>query len=294
MAVGRARVRLLGVTEPGPLEKLLHRLDLEQLDRDLFLGHPGNGRGRLFGGMVAAQAVVASSRTVEEGEIHSLHAYFLRPGRHGVPIQYVVHRIRDGRTYTTRRVVAHQGGEAIFSLEASYTKPETGISHQDPMPEAPPPDGLPPWDLVRADRRENAERLVEDFPIDIRACDPERASSPEPQPPFRQVWMKPKGILPEDPVIHAAVFVYASDRGMISTVSRMHGIQRSRTASASLDHAMWFHRLPRWDDWVLYTTSSHAAHNARALILGTMYRRSGELLISTAQEGLFRAGLPNP
>jgi len=288
------RATLYGVTDsPGPLERLFHRLDLQQLDRDLFLGDPGKGQGRLFGGLVAAQSVVAAGRTVAEGEIHSLHAYFLRPGRHGVPIQFVVHRIRDGRTYTTRRVVAHQVGEAIFSLEASYTRPESGISHQDPMSPVPPPEGLPDWDVIRSDRRDEPGRWAKLSPIDIRACDPETAASKGPQPPFRQVWMRPKGDLPEDPVIHAALFAFASDRGMLSTVSRSHGLESNRTSAASLDHAMWFHRPPRWDDWILYTTTSHAAHNARALIFGTMYKQSGELLVSVAQEGLFRSGLPN-
>jgi acyl-CoA thioesterase-2 len=282
------------VTETiGPLEKLLRRLDLQQLDRDLFLGDPGRGEGRLFGGLVAAQSVVAAARTVEEGEIHSLHAYFLRPGRHGLPIQFVVHRIRDGQTYTTRRVVAHQAGEAIFSLEASYTRLEEGISHQDPMASVPPPEGLPDWDTVRSDRRDDPGRWSKQSPIEIRACDPEAAASPDPQPPFRQVWMRPKGVLPEDPVVHAAVITFSSDRGMLSTVSRWHGLQSNRSSAASLDHAMWFHRPPRWDGWVLYTTASHAAHNARALIFGTMYRQGGELLASVAQEGLFRMGLPN-
>ncbi|MGE5597719.1 MAG: acyl-CoA thioesterase, partial [Hyphomicrobiales bacterium] len=173
------------MTHPAPtaLAKLLRRPDLQQLDRDLFLGDPGRGSGRLFGGLVAAQSVVAAARTVEEGDIHSLHAYFIRPGQHGVPIQFAVHRIRDGRTYTTRRVVAHQQGEGIFSLEASFTRHEEGISHQDPMPEVPPPDGLPDWDRIRSDRHDEPGRGEKESPIEIRACDPAAASSPAPQPP---------------------------------------------------------------------------------------------------------------
>jgi acyl-CoA thioesterase-2 len=131
----------------------LQNLDLEALDSDLFLGNPGRGEGRLFGGMVAAQSVIAAGRTVApERKLHSLHAYFLRPGRHGVPIRFVVDRIRDGRTFTTRRVKAHQAGEAIFNLSASFARPEEGISHQDPMPEAPAPDGLTEWEDARAAR----------------------------------------------------------------------------------------------------------------------------------------------
>lgn len=269
------------------LGRLLRRFELERLDRDLFLGEPGRGDGRLFGGFVAAQAVVAAGRTVPEGEIHSLHAYFLRPGQHGVPIQFVVHRIRDGRTFTTRRVVAHQQGEAIFSLEASYARAEPGISHQDPMPEAPPPEGLPEWDAIRADRRSNPEEARRN-PLDVLACDPVAAANPGPQAPLRQVWMRPRGELPDDPVVHAALIAFASDRGILSTVARSHGLRWSRTAAASLDHALWFHRPPRFDGWFLYTTASHAAHGARALIFGTMYDRSGVLRVSIAQEGLFR------
>jgi acyl-CoA thioesterase-2 len=271
-----------------PLTRLLHRLDLQRLDRDLFLGDPGRGPGRLFGGLVAAQSLVAAARTVEQGEVHSLHAYFIRPGQHAVPIQFAVHRIRDGRTFTTRRVVAYQAGEGIFSLEASFTVPEEGISHQDPMPQAPPPGGLPDWDLIRVDRTEANERWARSGPIEIRACDPEAAKSKGPVQPFRQVWMLPRGEMPADPVMHAAVLTFASDRGMLSTVARMHGIARNVSATASLDHAIWFHRPPRWDSWLLYTTASHAAHNSRALIFGTMYGEHGELLASVAQEGLVR------
>ncbi len=268
-----------------PLDRLLRRLDLQQLDRDLFLGDPGRGPARLFGGFVAAQSLVAAARTVEQGEVHSLHSYFLRPGQHGVPIQYVVHRIRDGRSFTTRRVVAHQQGEAIFSLEASYVAAEDGISHQDPMPEVPGPEGLPDWEVIRTD----APPLRRPGPIEIRACNPEAMLSAEKQAPFRQVWVRPRGELPEDPTIHAALITFASDRGMLSTVERSHGIARNRTASASLDHAIWFHRPPRWSGWMLYTTASHAAHNARALIFGTMYAQDGTLMASVAQEGLVRA-----
>jgi len=269
--------------QAGPLERLLRRLQLERLDRDLYLGDPGRGSGRLFGGMVAAQSYLAAAATVEAGEIHSLHAYFLRPGRHDAPLRFVVDRIRDGRTYATRRVVAHQAGEAIFSLEASFTLPETGLSHAEPMPAAPSPEGLPDWERVRADRPDDAERRSARSPIDIRAVD----TSAEPGA-IRRVWMRPKGTLPEDPALHAAAIIFASDRGLLSTVARYHGLPYDRTASASLDHALWFHRPPRWDGWLLYTTTSHAAHNGRALVFGTMYSQDGTLLASVAQEGLIR------
>ncbi|MFN0145860.1 MAG: acyl-CoA thioesterase [Dehalococcoidia bacterium] len=275
-------------TSSTPLSRLVRRLDVERLDRDLFLGDPGRGRGRLFGGMVAAQSLVAAARTVDEGEVHSLHAYFIRPGQHGVPIQFVVHRIRDGRTFTTRRVVAHQGGEGIFSLEASFARAEEGISHQPPMPAAPGPEGLGEWDLVRPDTTEDHIRRVEASAIEIRACDEGGVFHGADGQPMRRVWTRPRAALPEDPVLHAAMLTYASDRGMLSTVGAMHGIASARRQAASLDHTIWFHRPPRWEGWVFYTTASPAAHNARALMFGNMYREDGTLMATIAQEGLVR------
>jgi acyl-CoA thioesterase-2 len=278
------------VTGSRPLDRLLRLLDLEQLDRDLFLGDPGKGEGRLFGGMVAAQSVVAAHRTVEAGHLHSLHAYFIRPGRHDVPIRFVVYRIRDGRTFTTRDVTAYQAGEAIFGLSCSFALPEEGMSHQEPAPEAPGPEHLPDWELVRPDREEDraqVERWMRASPIEIRGREPERDVSPE-QTPRRQVWLRVKGVLPEDPMVHAAMLTYASDRGLISTARQWHGITMDRGAAASLDHAIWFHHVPRWDGWILYTSESPIAHNARALIHGRMYREDGTLIASVAQEGLIR------
>ena len=161
--------------EPWPhLPRFLKQLELDRLDRDLFLGDPGRGEGRLFGGLVAAQSVMAAHRTVEDGFMHSLHAYFLRPGRHGVPIRYVVYRIRDGRTFTTRDVVAYQAGEAIFNLSSSFAKPEEGIAYSEPAPDAPPPDGLPDWEFVRLlpeDEQKGWARRWRDSPIEVKACD---------------------------------------------------------------------------------------------------------------------------
>jgi acyl-CoA thioesterase-2 len=293
MARNRPAGTIGRVTETKPaasigLVRLLGRLDLERLDRDLFLGDPGRGRGRLFGGMVAAQSLVAAARTVDAGSVHSLHSYFLRPGQHGVPIQFVVDRIRDGRTFTTRRVVAHQAGEAIFSLEASFTLPEEGISHQEDPPAVPQPAGLPEWDLIRPDHTEEHIRRVEAAAISIRACDPDGVQHREGLLPMRRVWIRPRGELPDDPVMHAAMLTYASDRGMLSSIARMHGFTSERRTTASLDHAIWFHRPPRWDDWVLYLTTSPAAHNARALMSGTMYSAEGALIASIMQEGLIR------
>jgi acyl-CoA thioesterase-2 len=273
------------------VDRLVAQLQLEQLDRDLFLGDPGKGERRLFGGLVAAQSVVAAYRTVEEGALHSLHAYFLRPGRHDAPIRYVVYRIRDGRTFTTRDVVAYQAGEAIFNLSSSFVKPEEGVSHQGPMPDVPGPDGLPDWEIVRPDRHEEREimrRWVADSPIEVRTCDPPGKQSSAGEAPSRRVWIRAKGVLPEDPMIHAAVLTYASDMGLIATARIPHGIGRGQPTAASLDHAVWFHQPPRFDGWLLYVSESPIANAARALILGQMYRQDGTRIASVAQEGLIR------
>jgi acyl-CoA thioesterase-2 len=274
--------------------RFLEQLNLERLDRDLFLGDSGKGEGRLFGGLVAAQAVVAAGRTVEEGAIHSLHAYFLRPGRHGVPIRYVVYRVRDGRTFTTRDVVAYQAGEAIFDVSCSFAKPEEGISYAEAPPQAPGPEGLPDWEFVRLLPKEDQgwARRFRENPIEMRACDPIEMARGE-GTPRRRVWIRVRGELPDDdPVVHAALLVYASDRGLIATARRPHGIPRGRDASASLDHAMWFHRPPRFDSWLLYTSESPVAHAARALIHGQMYTPEGQRVVSVAQEGLIRVRPP--
>jgi acyl-CoA thioesterase-2 len=275
---------------PWPrMPQFLKQLELTRLDRDLFLGDPGKGDGRLFGGLVAAQSVMAAQRTVDEGFLHSLHAYFLRPGRHDVPIRYVVYRIRDGRTFTTRDVVAYQAGEAIFNLSTSFAKPEEGIAYQEAAPEAPGPDGLPDWEFVRLLPKEDQgwARRFRDNPIEMRAIDPIEQSQAE-GTPFRRVWMRVRGELPDDPAIHAAVMAYASDRGLIATARRPHGIPRDRGAAASLDHAMWFHHPPRFDDWLLYVSESPVANAARALIYGAMYRPDGARVCSVVQEGLIR------
>jgi acyl-CoA thioesterase-2 len=280
-------------TAQTPLERLLKHLDLERLDRDLFLGDPGEGQQRLFGGMVLAQSVVAAYRTVDEGSLHSLHAYFLRPGRHDAPIRYVVYRIRDGRTFTTRDVVAYQSGEAIFNLSSSFVKPEEGISHQEAAPDVPGPEGLPPWEFARPDRaeeREMLQRWQRQSPVELRTVDVDGGAAGG--TPRRRVWMRVRGTLPDDETVHAALLAYASDSGLIATarIPHAHGIGRGGWASASLDHAIWFHRPPRFDDWLLYTSESPVAHAARALIFGQMYRRDGTRVASVVQEGLIRTG----
>ena len=278
------------MTDGTPLDRLLQQLKLEQLDRDLFLGDPGEGERRLFGGLIAAQSVVAAHRTVEEGSLHSLHAYFLRPGKHHVPVRYVVYRIRDGKTFTTRDVVAYQSGEAIFNLSTSFTRPEEGISHQEAMPDVPPPDDLPEWEFARPDAPEERAmmaRFMRDSPVEMRAVDPPKWPEPG-ETPRRRVWMRVRGEMPEDPVMHAALITYASDRGLIATARFAHRLPRRMESSASLDHALWFHRPPLFDDWLLFTSESPVAHAARAMIFGQMFTKDGVRVASVAQEGLIR------
>jgi acyl-CoA thioesterase-2 len=242
--------------------------------------------------MVAAQSTMAALMTLpdpDERPLHSLHAYFLRPGRYGVPIRFVVDRIRDGRTFTTRRVAAHQGGEAIFTLNASFARPEPGISHQAPMPDAPPPDDLPTWHELR-ERANGREPGPDRNPIDVRVCDPGEFQPGGAKGHQRMVWMRARGPLPDDGALHTAAMVYASDRTLLSTALRPLDIVPGSPdyQGASLDHAMWFHHRPRFDEWLLYVSESPTAQAARGLILGAMYTREGVQMASTAQEGLIR------
>ncbi len=278
------------MTARSPLAALLELLRLERLDRDFFVARTPCGEGRLFGGLVAAQAVMAVAATVDDPDrpLHSLHAYFLRPGSHGPPIRLGVDRIRDGRTFTTRRVVAWQGGEAIFNLSASFARAEEGIAHEDPMPEAPPPEAVPDWEALRARMLGDPEQRRPQA-IEVRTCDPDDPDG-APQPASKRVWMRPTGPVPEDPRVHTALLVYASDRTLLSTAARPHGLPWGRRMVASLDHAVWIHRPPpRFDDWILYASHSPAAHAARGLVHGALYDpRTRHRIASVAQEGLIR------
>lgn len=281
-----------------PIDKLCRRLELEALDRDLFLGDPGRGEGRLFGGLVAAQSVIAAMSTVDveaadpdrgRSRLHSIHAYFLRPGRYGIPIRFVVDRIRDGRTFTTRRVVAHQSGEAIFNMAASFTRPEEGGSHQQPMPEVAGPEGLPEWTTLRRRALGEPEPEVFDNPIEVRVLDTSEFEDHAPKDPTRSVWLRPRGVIPDDPRLHTAILVYATDRTLLGTAIRgMGGLAGRDLEGASLDHAVWLHHPIRFDDWLLYASVSPIAHDARGLIFGALYRPDGTQLASVAQEALIR------
>jgi acyl-CoA thioesterase-2 len=278
-----------GEAAEQPVDELLRNLDLEPLDADLFLGNPGRGEGRLFGGMVAAQAVIAAGRSVESARrLHSLHSYFLRPGRHDVPLRFVVQRIRDGKTFTTRHVTAHQAGEAIFDLSASFTLAEDGLAHQDPMPEVPAPEGLPDWEVERARLLGDPSARRLDTPIEVRLCDGPLLDSEEKRPAAQRNWMRVRGRLPDDPLVHTAMLVYATDRTLLATGARPHGLPWGKRMAASLDHAVWIHRAPRLDGWLLYSSVSPVAQDGRAMIFGSIHTPDGVRVASVAQEGLIR------
>jgi acyl-CoA thioesterase II len=275
------------------LEELITLLDLEQLEVNLFRGLSWkDDRPRVFGGQVAGQALVAAGRTVEDRPVHSLHAYFLRPGDPSIPIVYDVDRIRDGKSFTTRRVVAIQHGEAIFNLQASFHADETGLDHQYPMPETPDPETLPTADELEPPV---AGRLWARQPIDIRYVDGppwDRPISPEGR---QLVWIRADGTLPDDPVLHTCVVAYASDYTLLGSALVPHGRSyfHNDMMMASLDHAMWFHRPFRADEWLLYSQASPAASGGRGLAMGGIFRRDGALAVSVVQEGLIRPVDPN-
>ncbi|MEW6272901.1 MAG: acyl-CoA thioesterase II [Thermodesulfobacteriota bacterium] len=275
------------------LDRLIELLDLEELEVNIFRGRsPQENRQRVFGGQVAGQALVAAGRTVEDRVVHSLHAYFLRPGDPTIPILYEVDRIRDGHSFTTRRVVAIQRGRAIFHLSASFQKVESGPIHQLPMPAAPDPSALEPWAEEMAERLGGVPEAVKqwflrDRPIEVRYVPPddhERGAA-------RQlVWIRARGRLPDSLLLHQCVAAYASDLTLLDTAQIPHGITWAdpRYQVASLDHAMWFHREFRADEWLLYVQESPSAHGARGLCMGHLFTRDGDLVVSVAQEGLMR------
>ena len=274
------------------LDELIALLDLERLEVNLFRGVSWkDDRPRVFGGQVAGQALVAASRTVEcVGEhrnVHSLHAYFLRPGDPSIPIVYDVDRIRDGKSFTTRRVVAIQHGEAIFNLQASFHVDEAGLDHQVEMPDAPPAESLP-----RADELEPPApgRLWSRQPVDIRYVDGppwDRQQSPSAR---QLVWIRADGRLPDDPVLHTCIVAYASDYTLLGSSLVPHGVSywRDDLMMASLDHAMWFHRPFRADEWLLYAQDTPSASGARGFSRGLIFAQDGTLVASVAQEGLIR------
>lgn len=274
------------------LDFLVNLLDLEPIEVNIFRGiQPDEERQRVFGGQVASQALMAAGRTVEHGQVHSLHSYFLRPGDPTVPILYEVDRIRDGRSFTTRRVVAVQHGRAIFNMACSFHVDERGIEHQFTMPDVPDPETLPtlperlaPW------RDELAEWFERPHPIDQRFIGDLPWKSIEGRDPVQQLWIKADGKLGDDPLLHSCVATYASDMTLFDTILAPHSIKWDDPSfmGASLDHCMWFHRSFRADDWLLYDTDSPNAHGARGVARGFLYDQSGRLVVSMVQEGLTR------
>ena len=281
------------------LQELLALLDLEPIEVNLFRGlsPPDPGSQRVFGGQVLGQALVAAGRTVESGVAHSLHAYFLRPGDPKSPILYQVDRTRDGRSFTTRRVKAIQHGQAIFHLEASFQRPEPGPEHQDGMPEAPDPDTLPTWaeHMERTARAAGRSAAWEGIGAHRRPFDSRYASAfdpwvPKPLPPRLLVWIRADGALPDRPLLHQCVLAYASDFTLIDTALLPHAVvwDDEGYQIASLDHAMWFHRALRADEWLLLAHESPAAAGARAFSQARVFTRDGRLVASVVQEGLIR------
>jgi acyl-CoA thioesterase-2 len=252
---------------------------------------PNEDRQRVFGGQVAAQSLMAAGRTVDTGRPHSLHAYFLRPGDPTVPILYEVDRIRDGRSFTTRRVVAVQHGRAIFHLSASFHADEPGLTHQFPMPEVPDPDELDSL-VVRLEpfRDTLGDWFAKPHPIDQRHIGELPFSRNASRDPVQRLWIRADGDLPDDPLLHACIATYASDMSLFDTMLAPHNVSWDDAdfMGASLDHCMWFHRPFRADEWLLYDMDSPTAYGARGLARGLLFTRGGDLAVSMVQEGLMR------
>lgn len=285
------------------LDELVTLLALEKLEENLFRGQSQDlGWGTVFGGQVLGQALSAAVRTVpSERHVHSFNAYFLRPGAVDKPIVYDVDRIRDGSSFTTRRVVAIQNGEAIFNMAASFQREEEGFEHQDAMP-----DGVPEPESLPTEQERMAvtfaklpafvrERATAERPFELRPTawsdDP---IAPAARAPQRLVWLRTAGSLPDDPALHRYLLAYASDHAFVTTSLLPHGVSWLTPGMqvASIDHVMWFHQPFRVDDWLLHVIESPKAHGARGLVRGRVFTRDGRLVATTAQEGLIRRRLP--
>jgi acyl-CoA thioesterase II len=282
------------------LDELVTLLSLERIEENLFRGQSQDlGWGTVFGGQVLGQALSAAAQTTPaDREVHSLHAYFLRPGDVTRPIVYDVDRIRDGGSFTTRRVVAIQSGAAIFNLAASFHKAEEGYEHQDPMPEVPAPEAVrTEQELFAASAvahrmpKQFVERFSREQAFEMRPLEAiDHPVDPTPMPPRRLVWLKTTGRLPDDPALHRYLLAYASDHGFLATALFPHGVSffTGKVQVASLDHVMWFHAPFRADEWLLHAIDSPVARGSRGLVRGRVFTRDGRLVASTAQEGLIR------
>ncbi|HEY6877751.1 MAG TPA: acyl-CoA thioesterase II [Polyangiales bacterium] len=285
------------------LSELVEQLALEKIEENLFRGQSQDlGWGAVFGGQVLGQSLSAAVQTVPpERHVHSLHAYFLRPGDVKKPIVYHVDRIRDGSSFTTRRVVAIQNGEPIFNFSASFQRQEEGFSHQGTMPDVAPPEAVES-DAVRFARVAGANlkgslARVTDRPFDLRSIvrPDEDPRAPAPQPAQRYIWMRAVDKLPDSPALHAYLLAYASDFSFMATALLPHGVHWFTPGMqvASLDHVMWFHRPFRMDEWLLHAIDSPNASGARGLVRGSVYKQDGTLVATTAQEGLMRMRKPS-
>lgn len=270
---------------PATVADLVRLLELERVDDLILRGvAPETTLQRVFGGQVLAQALMAGGSSVPEGRApHSLHGYFLRPGDPSTQIVYVVENSRDGRSFSTRRVIARQHGETIFHMTASFQVHEEGLDHQDAMPDVPGPDGLPP--LSESTGEQAAARRGEWDALDVRYDDGSAGRGDA-----LRVWLRTAGPMPDDPLLHTAVLAYASDLTLLAAAALRHDVRFGDpgVAAASLDHAMWFHRPVRVDDWLLHDEYSPSASGGRGLALGRIFTRDGSLVASTAQEGLVR------
>jgi len=284
------------------LQDLVNLLDLEPLEVNMFRGQSRDLGGKsVYGGQVIGQALVAAARTVDGAVPHSAHAYFLRPGDMAMPIVYEVDRVRDGRTFTARRVQAIQHGEPILSMIASFQKSEDGLTHQVSMPDVPPPEQLEFQHLQRKRWAEEAaakgplpERvqtaMTRDLAIEFKAVHPWNPLKPDPREPVQHFWLRSAGTLPDDPLLHACVLAYATDFNLLSTAMLPHGKSWFSPGMivASIDHALWFHRDVRVDDWLLYSMDAPTAQGARGFSRGLIFDRSGRLVCSVTQENLMR------
>lgn len=280
------------------INAIFEQLDLKQLDENMFEGTAeDHGQGRVFGGQVIGQALIAASRTVQNRPCHSLHVYFLRPGDPKIPILYEIDRIRDGRSFTTRRVVAKQNDTAIFSMSASFQSFEKGLMHQSKMPNVPGPDNLPSqkelYDRIKTefpDVDENSLKMVHgEKPVEVKQVEAFTYFKPEKMPPVRHMWYRSKKKLGDDLLKHQCMLAYASDIGLLSTSNMPHG-QSFMTGLmlASIDHSMWFHRPFNFEDWILIAMESTVSAHSRAFIRASIYSQDGTLIGSTTQEGLVR------
>lgn len=278
------------------LRELVECLRLEQLSAHVFRGGSIDiGSPAVFGGQVLGQALMAAARTVGEHRVHSLHGYFLRPGDKACPIDYEVDAVRDGASFTMRQVTARQGGLVIFTMSASFHRREEGVDHQRAMPQAPPPEGVADEMQARLAVRDQLPPawlavIDQARPIDIRPVNPAYLPAPEPAAPLQQTWLRAPAALPDDPLVHQALLAYASDFSLLGVAMRPHGLSfmQPGVQVASLDHAMWFHRDFRFDDWLLYDTESPSAAHGRGFCRGSLFTRDGRLVASVAQEGLIR------